>query len=280
MIYKNYLIVASKLDKAGINITTQLSQFRGNPFFSSMKDSPNFDFYLVDEEIIYTENLDMNKINKYDFVIFASKHSSSSPEKRKTLSIHTPGNWLNTTPKFGGQAGKVCRSSAVFQKQLFEKLHENVEKHSLKDYEITLECTHHGPLIEKPCVFAEIGSTETEWKDLRSAFVMAKTISEVIFEFKENPYNEIAIAIGGPHYCPNFNNIQLNSNVAISHIIPEYSFPLTEEKIKEAIKKTEEEVDIFLLDWKGLGREEQRKGIIEILKKFYIQYRKTSEISK
>ena len=31
-------------------------------------------------------------------------------------------------------------------------------------YKLTLECTHHGPLIEKPCVFIEIGSTETEWE--------------------------------------------------------------------------------------------------------------------
>ena len=49
--YKNYLIVASKKDKAGINITTQLSQF----------PRENFNFYLVEDEIIYTENLDLEK---------------------------------------------------------------------------------------------------------------------------------------------------------------------------------------------------------------------------
>jgi D-tyrosyl-tRNA(Tyr) deacylase len=90
--YKNYLIVASKLDKAGINITTQLSQFG------------NMNFYLVENEIIYTENLDMNKINKYDFIIFASRHVSEKGEK--TLSVHAPGNWNQN--KFGGQVGKVC----------------------------------------------------------------------------------------------------------------------------------------------------------------------------
>ena len=61
MPYEKFLIVASKLDKAGINITTQLSQFG------------DFRFYLVDNEIIYTENLDLEKINSYDFIIFASK---------------------------------------------------------------------------------------------------------------------------------------------------------------------------------------------------------------
>jgi D-tyrosyl-tRNA(Tyr) deacylase len=52
-------------------------------------------------------------------------------------------------------------------------------------------------------VFVEIGSTETEWKDRKAGFVIAKSIAETIKNFKENPYNEIAIGIGGPHYCPN-----------------------------------------------------------------------------
>ncbi len=274
--YQKYLIVASKKDKAGINITTQLSQFRENPVFSSMKQSPAFDFYLVDNEIIYTENLDLEKISQYDFIIFASKHKSE--KKEKTLSIHAPGNWRDA--ELGGERGKVCKTSALFQKQIFEKLKTNADSYNLKNYKVTLECTHHGPLINKPCIFIEIGSTEKEWEDRRAAFIIAKTISEIIKGFKENPYNEIAIGIGGPHYCPNFNKIQLKSNIALSHIIPQYSFPLTEEMIKQALEKTQEEVDFVLLDWKGLGRAEERQRIIDILDKLYIRYKRTNEVSE
>lgn len=274
--YKKYLVVASKKDLAGINITTQLSQFKENPILSSMKDDSSFDFYLVEDEIIFTENLDLEKINKYDFVIFASKHQST--KKEKTLSIHAPGNWRNAY--FGGTSEKICLTSALFQKQMFEKLNENAKKYDLDKYRITLECTHHGPLIEKPCIFAEIGATELEWKDRRAGFVMAKTISEIIKEFKLNPYNEIAIAIGGPHYCPGFNKIQLNSNIAISHTIPQYNLPLTENMIKEALEKTQEEVDFVIIDWKGMGTAEQRKQSLEILDKLYVSYKKTSEIKK
>lgn len=262
--YKKYLVVASKKDKAGINITTALSQYG------------HFDFHLVEDSSIHNKNLDMYKISKYDFIIFASKHASESGDK--TLSIHTPGNWGEA--KFGGEQGKVCKSSALFQKQFFEKLHENVEKYDLKDYKLTLECTHHGPLINKPCMFAEIGSTETEWNDRRAAFIMAKTIAETVENFKENPYNEVAIGIGGPHYCPNFNKLQKDSNVAIAHIIPQYALPLTEEMLKQAITNTEEEVDFAVIDWKGLGKKEQRDDLIELLEKMYIQYKRTSEISK
>ena len=259
-----YLIIASKKDTAGINITTQLSQFG------------EFKFYLVEDEIIYTNNLDLEKINQYDFIIFTSKHKSE--KKSKTLSIHAPGNFRNAD--FGGEPGKVCPTSAQFQKQMFEKLNQNAEKYHLKDYQVTLECTHHGPLINKPCVFIEIGSTESEWKDNKAGFAVAKTIQEIIKDFSENPYNEIAIGIGGPHYCPNFKKIQLNSNFAISHVIPQYVLPLTEEMVKQAIEKTQEEIDFVLLDWKGLPNAEERKRIISILDKLYLNYKKTSEVDK
>lgn len=262
--YKKFLIVASKLDKAGINITTQLSQFG------------EFKFYLVDKEIIYTENLDLEKINSYDFIIFASKHKSES--KEKTLSVHAPGNLR--LAEFGGEKNNVCRSSALFMKHIFGKLNENFSKHGIGDYKVTMEATHHGPLIDKPCLFIEIGSTETEWTNSRAGFIVAKAISDSISDFQENQYHEVAVAIGGPHYCPSFNKIQLKSNVAISHVIPQYAFPMTEEMISEAIKKTEEEVDFVLLDWKGLGNAEQRQRIISILDKLYINYKKTSDISK
>ncbi len=276
MTHNKYLIVASKKDKAGINITTNLSQFRKNPLISSIqKQDSGFDFYLVEEEIIFTENLDIEKINKYDFIIFASKHKSE--KGGRTLTVHASGNFRNAD--LGGEIGKVCKSSALFQKQIFEKLKKNTEEHNLK-YDVTLEATHHGPLIDKPCVFIEIGSTENEWVNRKAGFIIAKTISEVIQEFKENPYNEIAIGIGGPHYCPNFNKIQLNSNIAISHIIPSYVFPLTEEMVKEAIEKTEEEIDFAVLDWKGLGNAEQRQETLDILDKLYVRYEKTSDVKK
>ena len=275
--YKKYLIIASKKDKAGINITTNLSQFRKNPLMSSMGKEPSFDFYLIDDEIIYTKNLDLEKINKYDFIIFASKHKSE--KKEKALCVHAPGNWRDSN--LGGEKTKVCQTSALFQKQIFEKLNANAKEHSLDEkYKVTLECTHHGPLINKPCIFIEIGSTETEWTDRKAGFVLAKTINQIIKEFKENPYNEVAIGIGGPHYCPNFNKVQLNSNVAVSHVIPQYALPLDEEMIKQAIDKTQEEVDFALLDWKGLGNSKQRKQVTDILDKLYVSYKRTSEVSK
>ncbi|MBP6857070.1 hypothetical protein KBC25_01455 [Candidatus Pacearchaeota archaeon] len=273
--FQKYLVLASKKDKAGMNITNHLSQFRENPLLSSWGNKPSFDLCFIEEETIYTNNLDLEKINQYDLIIFASKHQSE--KKEKSLSVHAPGNFR--TADFGGEPEKVCPASALFNKLLFTKLQENAENASL-DYKVTLECTHHGPLISKPCVFIEIGSTETEWVDRRAGFILAKTIKETIEEFQENKYREIAVGLGGPHYCPGFNKLQLKSNVAFAHIIPEYVMPISETFILETIKKTVEPVDFVVLDWKGLGKSEQRQAVIDILEKNYIQWKKTSDITR
>ncbi len=275
--FQKYLVIASKKDAAGRGITTSLSQFRKNPVLNSMeRESGGFDFYLVEDEIIFTENLDLDKVNRYDFIIFASMHKSE--KKEKSLCVHAPGNWRKA--EFGGEDRKICPSSGLFQKLLFENLNLMAKKFTLGDYNLTMECTHHGPLIDKPCVFIEIGSTEKEWADRKAAFVIAKAVTETIDEFKENPYREVAVGIGGPHYCPGFNKIQLNSNVALSHVIPQYSLPLSEEMVREAISKTKEEIDFFLLDWKGLGNAEQRQQVLGILDKLGVSYKRTSDIVK
>ena len=263
--YNKYLIVASKQDKAGVNITTALSQYEG------------FFFHLVDGEILHKNNLDDTRIQAFDFIIFASKHKSEKGDK--SLSVHAPGNWKGAD--LGGEPGKVCSTSAQFQKQLFNNLIKSAKESKLEEkYAITLECTHHGPLINKPCIFIEIGSTEFEWNDHNAAFAVARAIKETIETFKEDKYNEVAIGLGGPHYCPSFNELQEKSNYAISHVIPQYITPITEEMIKEAVEKTEEEVDLAIVDWKGLGNAEQRDAVLAILDKLYIRYKRTSEAKK
>lgn len=274
MKYPKFLIVASKKDTAGVNMSTQLSQFQNT---SNTSGSEDFRFYLVEDETIYTENLDLERINQADFVIFVSKHESEKGGT-KTLSVHAPGNWRSAD--YGGEPRKVCKTSAFFMKQVFEQIEKNIKEYNLKNYELTMEATHHGPLIDKPCVFVEIGPTETEWSDRKAGFIMARSITDAILNFHENEYNEIAIAIGGPHYCPSFNKIQLNSNIAISHVIPSYAFPVTEEMIREALAKTDEPVDLAILDWKGLGNADHRKQVLEALDKNYLRYQKTGEISK
>ncbi len=258
-------IIASKKDKAGMNIVGELEKLNSLPI------------YLTEKEIIYAENID-EEIEKEqieaDFVIFASKHASQ--QQRKTLSIHAPGNWKKA--ELGGREGQVCGTSAFFLKHLFQTLNEQAKN---SGYEVTLEVTHHGPYIEKPCCFIEIGSSEEEWQDKQAGKVIAETIKKSIETFNREKLGKwkVAIGIGGPHYCPNFNKIQLNSEYALGHIIPQYAFPITEEMLKEAVNKTEEQDPLALMDWKGL-KSRERQETIKLLNHLNVRYKRTSDVKK
>ncbi len=261
-----FAVVYSRKDKAGINIVEKLKQ---------VGFIPQIPIIELKKETIYSEFFEKKypELRNIDFIVFASRHASK--ESRKTLSLHAPGNWRGAD--YGGKVGKVCKTSAFILKYLFQQLNKQAEIENLKDYEITLECTHHGPLIDKPCCFIELGSTEEQWKEEKPAKVIAKTILSLQNYQRQNWIP--SIGIGGPHYCPNFNKIQLNSEYAISHIIPSYVFPLTESILKEAIKKTEEIVGKVIIDWKSM-KSEERKEIINLIENSGLEIKRTSEIKK
>lgn len=258
-----FAIIASEKDEAGRNIFKQVHKLYSN--------LPHF--IVKDKDTIYKENLDKEEqFRDYDFFIFITKHQSQ--QHNKNLSLHAPGNWKKAD--FGGTPKKICPTSAFFLKHMFQVLNKNAQG---SQYSCTLEVTHHGPYLEKPCCFIEIGTRIEEWQDEDAGKIIAKTISDSIKSFKLEKFIP-AIGVGGPHYCPNFNKIQLNSEYAISHIIPEYALPLTTEMIDEALSKTQEKVSLVLLDWKGIGKSEERQRIMKLLDEKGLEYKRTSEIKK
>lgn len=262
----NFAVLYSKKDEAGINIAEQLKKHY----------LPQIPIIELSKESIYNENLDEKdeRLKNIDFIIFATKHQSAA--KVPSLSLHAPGNWRNAD--FGGKPGKICKTSAQILKYLFQQLNKNARG----KYPITLEATHHGPLFNKtPCCFIEIGSEETAWRNPELGEIIAKTIAD-IQHFQINKTIKTAIAIGGPHYCPNFNKIQLshNSNIAIGHIIPEYALPLSENMLKEAIEKTQEHTNLILIDWKGCGNAVSRQNLMNLCEKSGITIERTEKIEK
>ena len=271
-------IISSSKDPAGDNIRSNLidlynfekinNKFDNNEVYQYSKiENKDISLYLTNEDLIFAENID--KKIAADIFIFASKHRSR--ENTPSFAVHPIGNWGKAD--FGGEERKLCFSSAVLLKNLFIGLNKNA---SHKNYEITLEATHHGPYIEKPAVFVEIGSTEKEWNDKQNGKIIAETIMNALGN--QNKNYEIAVGIGGPHYCNNFNKVMLATNIALSHVCPKYKLEnLDENLIRHSIKKTQEKVDFILLDWKGLGKEKQR--IVEILKDMNLEFKRSDKIS-
>ena len=247
-----FIVIASKRDQAGLNIVKNINQL-----------SKEIKTKIVSKEIINMENIDKDsEVKDFDFIIFASKHQSE--KKIKTLSVHPIGNF--DTAKYGGISKKICPSNPIFFKSIFKNLNDNLKKSRL-DFIASLEVTHHGPYIEKPSVFIEIGSTLEEWSDIKAGKLIAETIIKTINGFTNIKSNyKSCIGIGGPHYCPNFNEIQLGDEYAISHIIPSYNLPINDDILKETIRKSTIPVSHALIDWKGLGNSTERYEILELLK--------------
>jgi D-tyrosyl-tRNA(Tyr) deacylase len=50
--------------------------------------------------------------------------------------------------------------------------------------------------------------------------------------------------------------------------------------LKQALEKTQEHIDFVLIDWKGLGKSEDRKKTLDLLEKLGLDYERTEKIEK
>ena len=146
-----FTIIVSRKDIAGVNIAKHLEELGINVTY-------------VGCNIINAEDID--KTLEADFIIFASKHKGA---KNKMLSLHAPGNCKQAD--YGGKPEKVCPTSTLMLKHFFKILNKNK-----RDWNLTLEVTHHGPYIEKPCLFIEIGGSKEDWIQEEAGEIIAKTI--------------------------------------------------------------------------------------------------------
>ena len=257
-------IIASRKDIAGMNIASFLEKEDLSKYNSKL--------YLAEKEPIYCENI--AKEIEADLFIFATRHQSAKGVH--SLSCHCPGNW--DIAEAGGKDGELCVAPAVLLKEAFLELNRlGKDMH----HEITLEVTHHGPYLEKPCMFIEIGSDEENWRNKESGKVISGVILFLLKNIDQIMKNEkrhrIAFGIGGPHYANTFSRRMLDGNIAIGHICPKHMLnKLDGEMIKQAIQRTNEKADFVLLDWKGLGKEKQR--IINLLEELRINYKRTDQI--
>jgi len=227
----------------------------------------NIKLYEIDENSINCEGID--KEIDADVFVFATKHKSESG--KPTLTCHAPGNWNKA--EFGGEEKKLCIAPAYYLKQFFLALKQYEEK---TESEISLEVTHHGPLMEKPCMFVEIGSSEIQWEDETFGKIISDCIKEV---FTKEDKVESCLFIGGGHYNNYANKIMERTDLAVGHICPKYAVEfLDEEMITQALEKTLPKAKMVVLDWDGLGGHKQR--LVEILDKLDIKCERAKKILK
>lgn len=253
-------IVFSSQDTAGKNIADKLiNQFgferRGEGWAKGSAELIQVETRLVDAEHLHERET--------DFFVFISKHKSETG--KPCLTAHTPGNW--GAAELGGKPKQLC---PCFPSKLKVVLRE---MNSLNDlgWQVCAEVDHHGPLTKAPALFVEIGSSEKEWQNARAGEIVASAVMKML---SSNDTFPAAFGIGGGHYAPSFTKVILEKEYAVGHMLPKYYVDEIDfECFRQGVEKSAEKIELALLDWKGM-KKEQREKIINFLGILKLPYEK------
>lgn len=296
-----FVIVSSAPDIGSGNIKRELlklaqweeaGKFDDSPilrYASAKAQSAEIVLVTIKDLHIYSEGLDerikkeigQSEIEriKIECIIFISRHSSKT--KNRTLTVHPVGNF--GAAEVGGKPGELAptnphlmtralRALNCEYKKLGRKKADYADKNASKEnYAISFEATHHGPYLQTPAFFIEVGSEENAWNDAAACEVIAKAVLSTLTqgakdnendeENAESPLKEsarpslkepvhsapILIGIGGGHYAPRFSDAAMKKNAAFGHMIPAYAAAnVTDAAVEKAIKNTPGASGIFV----------------------------------
>ena len=223
----NVAIIVSTQDQAGMNIKECLIEtgrfesldfkFHNHLVYEFKTELNVVRFFTTDNDSISCEHIDSEiKQSGFDVdkIIFATKHQSEAGVH--SLCVHVPGNWGGAAA--GGRSRFLCNSMPRMMKQALLKLKELSAE---TDYEVMQEVTHHGPEINTPCLFIEIGSSNDSWINKLAGKILADTI---IYLLETNPPEfECVIVLGGGHYSQPAEKLVFRTDYAVGHICPKYA---------------------------------------------------------
>jgi D-aminoacyl-tRNA deacylase len=271
------LLVASNKDVAGLSIARQVldhypfkvtgTSFQKNPVYQAQVNKKEVTLLILSEETINAQTLTDN-FTKPRLIVFISRHSSTSG--KPTLSVHTPGNI--GAAEYGGLPRQVSISPATAMQDALKALSYFKEGMQL-DYEVSYECTHHGPSLNAPTMFVELGSSPKQWRDTKAAEAVAHAAMSAIGKFQVSE-NSAVLGIGGTHYNQRFTRMALDDEAVFGHMIPKYAVPLVDsEMLRQCVDKTLEKVDYAVLDWKGI-KSADKPQLLKALEEAELPYKK------
>ncbi len=257
------LIISSEADTASINLRDRLlemsewkedGEFDNRTIWELVNDSGDFckkgtRLITIEELHIHAEGIDKKWINQTNLdienIVFLSRHKAASG--RPSLTVHPIGNW--GTADYGGKEGEISGATPEWMTGLLL----NIRKNRIPGYDVCFEATHHGPLLETPTMFLEIGSSESEWEMKEPAEALVKSLLEL-----EPATGVNVIGIGGGHYTPRFTEAAFSHEVCFGHMVANYGVSvLNPELVTNAISRSKAEGIYF--HRKGMKKSEYRK---------------------
>jgi len=231
-----FLVVASSADEASVNIRDRLLEVGGWAEAGAFDGSPAWrrgDRLLVTirEHHLYVDDLDRRVRDALavspDAVAYVSKHRAASGQD--SLTVHPIGNWH--VADFGGRPGEVVPAAAGLMTDALRRVAAGAKG---LGYAVTFESTHHGPYLEAPTFYVEVGTRADAYADRRAAAVLANAVVAAA-----DPGDPVAIGVGGGHYMPRVTDVALARRVSFGHLVPSHALePPNEAVIERAIART------------------------------------------
>lgn len=243
----------SKRDPAGSGMAKGIRDVAGEDFTISDK---RCELLELDREALYLKE---DSFRGFDYLVVLSKHSGTPDHP--IFTAHAPGNFGRA--KYGGDHFKL---SIAIPSLMKEYLLAASRRAGEVGYWVGFEPTHHGPTLDIPTAFLEIGCDERAWNDERGLKVASESTLEAIESWRDGKFLA-AVAFGGPHINEHFTKVELLTRFAIGHAARKLDAEwVDEEMVRQAIARSSEPVSHAIVDNKGL-RGEDKERVEEALRK-------------
>lgn len=230
------LVVASAADEASVSIRDRLLEIGGWTEAGTFDGSPVWrrgDRWLVTlrEHHLYVDDVDRKFADALavtpDAVVVVSKHRSASGQD--SLTAHAVGNW--GAADFGGRPGALVPAAPGIMTDALRRIAAGAKG---LPYAVTYESTHHGPWLETPTFYVEVGTSAAAYADPRAAKVLAAAVLAA-----QDAGDPVAIGVGGGHYMPRVTDVALARRVSFGHLVPSHALdPPDNAALERAIART------------------------------------------
>ena len=242
-------LLYSERDPAGMNIAKEVKKELGEQFTIKGR---NYELISFEREILYVGSEEELGVEKFDFIIALSRHSGTP--NHPIFTAHVPGNFGQA--RYGGESFKLGISIPSLMK---EYLKAAAKRAPAIGYWIGFEPTHHGPTLDIPLVFLEIGCDEVAWNDPKGIRAASESLAGALTNWEEGKYIP-SIAFGGPHVNDHFTKVELMTDVAIGHAVRKLDAGWVDKvMIQQAIERNGEPPELAIVDNKGLKGEDRER---------------------
>ncbi len=236
------LIAVNQKDIASTNQANALREMDAWSKLSPVEGHPAYGFrhlrmFYLPDGLLFEDHLEKRweaaTGERVSEIIFPSRHVAASGQPSLTLHpIGVPHLPRDEQGPYGGHGGHAPPPSPRLASWWKMLLNEAPKDARVEGFDLSLEVTHHGPTVNVPCLFIEVGSTEATWGHLGASRLLANIMHEGLlgrpeaaWDAAKNAGELVLVTLGGGHYAPRANQLAALDGVWLGHMLATYALP-------------------------------------------------------